>query len=566
MDIIIFFVNLSHCFIKKILRMKKYIFLAILVFAAIVGATWFYTLHEDTFDKMRELPNQYVVLYSSDDESAEPLEVEDAETEKPIINENGDTVKLQMYDVIFVDKYSYDGYYYFTDWYGELTSEAGKQMRAPVNRRFSTETGAIIEGASIAKDIIVKGLSGESKIRLQKGDCLVNFETWHSVTDPKTNLSNSYREFCSTVIPNNEKHARIRSTFSSIDQKFIALDPIETSDLSDNEVESRLPLKDRIYFWLHHKTGGHVRQFYMCVFTLLIWFMCMSGKWFDTGSAGTGEMLLNTFIILLFTGLLSYYVFTEVRQFWFLDPDCVGWIKALLYLIPFIFIVMCLIASLCRTQKCFNNKIGANKSYIFGWGIIILFITGAIACLAFPEGMLVYSFGLVLNLLLLFRMIYHGIKGDWGINILETLCWTLTFICLAFILGLIITFVASLVIKLIAWTLLFLFVGQAIANGSSYYSDVSSDQLYPMGYSAVCSLCPHFNKQGNEGVGFGHCKQHDIICNEDMTCGWNVEHQKTALYKQHLDYLEMEQVRKETERKHQEEINKGASRNYKKKW
>ena len=139
--------------------MKKYIFLAILVFAAIVGATWFYTLHEDTFDKMRKLPNQYVVLYSSDDESAEPLEVEDAETEKPIINENGDTVKLQMYDVIFVDKYSYDGYYYFTDWYGELTSEAGKQMRAPVNRGFSTETGAIIERESIAKDITVKGLS-----------------------------------------------------------------------------------------------------------------------------------------------------------------------------------------------------------------------------------------------------------------------------------------------------------------------------------------------------------------------------------------------------------------------
>ena len=546
--------------------MKKYIFLAILVFAAIVGATWFYTLHEDTFDKMRKLPNQYVVLYSSDDESAEPLEVEDAETEKPIINENGDTVKLQMYDVIFVDKYSYDGYYYFTDWYGELTSEAGKQMRAPVNRRFSTETGAISERESIAKDITVKGLSSESKIRLQKGDRLVKFDTWHSVTDPKTNLSNSYWEIYSTVIPNNEKHARIRSTFSKIDQKSIALAPIETSDSSDNEVESRLPLNDRIYFWLHHKTGGHVRQFYMCVFTLLIWFMCMSGKWFDTGSAGTGEMLLNTFIILLFTGVLSYYVFTGVRQFWFLDPDCVGWIKALLYLIPFIFIVMCLIASLCCTQKCFNNKIGANKSYIFGWGIIILFITGAIACIAFPEGMLVYGFGLVLNLLLLFRMIYHGIKGDWGINILETLCWTLTFICLAFILGLIITFVASLVIRLIAWTLLFFSVGYAIANGSSYYSDVSSDQLYPMGYSAVCSQCPLFNKQGNEGVGLGHCKQHDIICNEDMTCGWNVEHQKPALYKQHLDYLEMERVRKETERKHQEEINKGASRNYKKKW
>lgn len=539
--------------------MKKYIFLAILVFAALIGAFKFYCLHEDTFDNMIKTRHQYFILHSNGDKSFNPLEVEDADTEKPLINENGDTVKLQMYDVIFVDKYSYDDYYYFTDWYGELTPEAGKQMRVRINE-LKREKGNIDEEQSIAKDVTVKGVNSENKISLQKGDRLVDFHLWQSVTNPKTKEDESYSECYSTVIPKNEKHARIKSTFIKNQ------DSIETSDLSDNEVESRLPLNDRIYFWLHHKTGGHVRQFYMCVFTLLIWFMCMSGKWFDTGSAGTGEMLLNTFIILLFTGLLSYYVFTEVRQFWFLDPDCVGWIKALLYLIPFIFIVMCLIASLCRTQKCFNNKIGANKSYIFGWGIIILFITGAIACLAFPEGMLVYCFGLVLNLLLLFRMIYHGFKGDWGINILETLCWTLTFICLAFILGLIITFVASLVIKLIAWTLLFLFVGQAIANGSSYYADVSSDQLYPMGYSAVCSQCPHFNKQGNEGVGFGHCKQHDIICNEDMTCGWNVEHQKPALYKQHLDYLEMERVRKETERKHQEEINKGASRNYKRRW
>ena len=53
--------------------MKKYIFLAILMFAAIVGDTWFYTLQKDTFDKMRKLTNQYVVLYSSDDESVEPL-------------------------------------------------------------------------------------------------------------------------------------------------------------------------------------------------------------------------------------------------------------------------------------------------------------------------------------------------------------------------------------------------------------------------------------------------------------------------------------------------------------
>lgn len=47
-------------------------------------------------------------------------------------------------------------------------------MRAPVNRRFSTETGAISERESIAKDITVKGLSSESKIRLQREIDLLN--------------------------------------------------------------------------------------------------------------------------------------------------------------------------------------------------------------------------------------------------------------------------------------------------------------------------------------------------------------------------------------------------------
>ena len=31
-----------------------------------------------------------------------------------------------------------------------------------------------------------------------------------------------------------------------------------------------------------------------------------------------------------------------------------------------------------------------------------------------------------------------------------------------------------------------------------------------------------------------------MICNQDMTCGWNVEQNKPSLYKQHMNYLEMD--------------------------
>lgn len=60
------------------------------------------------------------------DNDASSVVVEDPISKKPLIKENGDTVKLHSYDVIFVDKYSFDKYYYFTDWNGELTPEAGK--------------------------------------------------------------------------------------------------------------------------------------------------------------------------------------------------------------------------------------------------------------------------------------------------------------------------------------------------------------------------------------------------------------------------------------------------------
>ena len=538
--------------------MKKILLWAILLFVLVLGTSWFYTYHESTFEKMINLRHQYVMLIPYDNDASSVV-VEDPISKKPLIKENGDTVKLHSYDVIFVDKYSFDNYYYFTDWNGELTPEAGKQMRMTSGGGFEFQEGYIVDGQSIASDVSVKGLNSNGIIKLHEGERLVKFLTFRDGINLKTKEKGRFWIGYFTVIPNNEEYAHIKTSFSRLDDKLIAKTPLAQPTQS----EYRAPLNWRIQFWLSDISGGHRKGLYIGVFIVLICFICFTGKWFDSGSAGSGEMLLNTFAILFFMGVLAFYLFNETIPFWFIDPDRVGWIKSLIYFVVFIFIIMCLFASLCRTQKCFNNKIGTNKAHIFGWGIIILFVTGAISCLTLPEGALVYFFGLVLNFILLFRMLYHGFKGDWGISILETICWALTFICLASFLGIIIVFVASLVIKLISWTILFFFVGYAIAKGGSAYSDVSSDQLYPMGYGTFCSQCPYFDKQGNEGERLGHCKHHSMICNQDMTCGWNVEQNKPSLYKQHMNYLEMERTQKEMERKQKEENDKSMSRNYK---